>query len=182
MGEVAEQCEDAVPNGGAEERVKCERSELHFGKARRNRNQLADDGDEAADKCRDGAVFAEIVFGLFDFLDVEQQKVSEAAVCEFVYDRATENLGEEVVDVCSDERADCCEENDECDVEAGTWLERLISGGRHNEFRRERNERTFNRHQKRNCAVIQVVIVPVDNAVVNACRFCSVGDCASGIG
>ena len=91
-------------------------------------------------------MFTEVVFGLFNFLYIEQQEVTEAAVCEFVYDRATENLGEEVVDVCSDERTDGCEENDECDVEAGTWLERLISGGRHNEFRRERNERTFNRH------------------------------------
>jgi len=134
VGKVAEQCQDAVPNGCTEERVKRERSELHLGKTCRNRNQLADDCDEATDERRDGAVFAEIVFGLFDFLDVEQQKVSEAAVCEFVYDRATENLGEEVVDVCSDERTDGCEENDECDVEAGTWLERLISGGRHNEF------------------------------------------------
>lgn len=146
MGEVAKQRQDAVPNGCTEERVEREWGELHLGKTCRNRNQLADNRDEAADKCRDGAVFAEIVFGLFDFLDVEQQKVSEAAVCEFVYDRATENLGEEVVDVCSDERADCCEENDECDVEAGTWLESLISGRRHDEFRRERNERTFNRH------------------------------------
>ncbi len=182
MGKVAKQRQDAVPDGGAEERVKRERSEFHLCKACRNGNQLADDGDEAADERRNGAVFAEVVFGLFDFLDVEQQEVPEAAVREFVDNRATENLGEEVVDVCSDERADCCEENDECDVEAGTWLQGFVGGGRHDEFRRERDERTFDGHQKRDCAVIQVVIVPVNNAVVNACRFCGVGDCACGVG
>ena len=182
MGEVAEQCEDAVPDGGAEERVKRERSELHLGKACRNRNQLADDSDEATDERRDGAVFAEIVFGLFNFLNVEQQEVAETAVCKLVDNRATENFSEEVVDVCADERTDGCEENDERDVEAGTWLESFVSGWRHDEFRRERDERTFNRHQERDCAVIQVVIVPVNNAVVNACRFCGVGDCACGVG
>lgn len=146
MGKVAEQCQDAVPNGCTEERVKRERSELHLGKTCRNRNQLADDCDEATDERRDGAVFAEIVFGFFNFLNIQQQEMAETAICELVYNRAAENLGEEVVDVCSDERTDGCEENDECDVEAGSRLESFVSGGRHDEFRRERNERTFNRH------------------------------------
>ena len=146
MGKVAEQCQDAVPDGGAEERVKRERSEFHLCKACRNGNQLADDGDEAANECGNGAVFTEVVFGLFNFLYIEQQEVTEAAVCELVNNRATENLGEEVVDVCTDECADCCKENDERNVEAGSRLESFVSGGRHDEFRRERNERTFNRH------------------------------------
>ena len=39
VGKVAEQSEDAVPDGGAEERVERERSKLHLGKTRRDGNQ-----------------------------------------------------------------------------------------------------------------------------------------------
>ena len=134
MGEVAEQCQNAVPDGGTEERVKRERSELHFGKARRNRNQLTDNCDEAADERRNGAVFAEVVLCFFNLLDIEQQKVSEAAVGEFVNNWATENLGEVVVDIRANQCAECRKKDDQCNVEAGTRLERLVGGWRHDEF------------------------------------------------
>lgn len=45
MGEVSEKCENAVPDGCPECRVKRERKQLHFGKPCRNGNQLANDGD-----------------------------------------------------------------------------------------------------------------------------------------
>ena len=75
MGEVAEACQDAVPDGGAQERVQGKGEELHVGKPGRYRNQLSDDRDEPSDKCGNGSVVAEVVFGLFNLLGVDKQEM-----------------------------------------------------------------------------------------------------------
>lgn len=75
MGEVAEACKDAVPDGGAQEGVERKGQQLHVGDARRNRDQLAYHGDEATHEGGNGPVLTEVGFGLFKFLRVEQQEV-----------------------------------------------------------------------------------------------------------
>ena len=105
VGEVTEACQDAVPNGGAQEGVKCKGQQLHVGNTCRNRNQLTNHRDQAAHESRDGSVFAEVVLGLFEFLRVEQQEMSQTAIGELVDDGAAQELGEEVVDVGSYECA-----------------------------------------------------------------------------
>ncbi len=67
VGEVAQGGQHAVPDGGAQEGVKRKRKKLHVGDACRNRNKLADDCNQSAYKSGNGAVFAEVVFGLLDF-------------------------------------------------------------------------------------------------------------------
>ena len=50
-------------------------------------------------------MLAEVFFCLLDLAGIEQQEVTETAVCKFVYNRAAEELCEEVVDECADEGA-----------------------------------------------------------------------------
>ena len=57
-------------------------------------------------------MFAEVVHSLFEFLGVEQQKVSEAAVGELVDDGTTEELCQEVVNVGAYERSHACRHHD----------------------------------------------------------------------
>lgn len=102
MGEVAKESENAVPNGGSEERVQGEWKKLHLGKARRYGNQLADNCNQAPNESGNGSVFAKVVFGLLHFAHIKQQKVAKTAVSEFVYNRSTEELCQVVVDECSD--------------------------------------------------------------------------------
>jgi len=76
VGEVAEARKHAVPDGGAQEGVQGERQKLHVRDARRDRNQLADNGNEAAHERGNGAVVAEVGFCLFKLLRVQQQEMS----------------------------------------------------------------------------------------------------------
>lgn len=140
MGEVAEACKHTVPDGGAEEGVQGERQELHIRNACRNRNQLADNGNEAAHERGNGTVVAEVGLCLFKLLRVQQQEMSQTAIGELVDDRATEELGKEVVDVCSDEGACACGDDNQHDAEPRARLQRLVGGGGHHELRREWNE------------------------------------------
>ena len=105
VGEVAKAGKHAVPDGGSQEGIKRKGQQLHVGNACRNRNQLADNGNQAAHEGRNGAVLAEVVFGLFKLLRVEQQEVAQAAVSELVDDRTAQELGQEVVDVGAYESA-----------------------------------------------------------------------------
>lgn len=171
MGEVAEACKHTVPDGGAEEGVQGERQELHIRNARRDRNQLADNGNEAAHECGNGTVVAEVGLCLFKLLRVQQQEMSQTAIGELVDDRATEELGEEVVDVCSDEGACACSKDNQHDAEARTGLQSLVGGGGHHELRRKGNERTFDGHQEGDGPVVQMLVIPVDNLGVDACGF-----------
>lgn len=140
MGEVAESRKDAVPDGGAQEGVQGERKELHVRDARRNRDQLADDGNEAAHESGNGAVVAEVGFRLFKFLSVEQQEMSQTAVGELVDNWSTKELGEEVVDVRSDEGACACRKDNQNDTEIRSRLQGLVGSRGNHQFRRKGNE------------------------------------------
>ena len=67
-------------------------------------------------------MFAEVVFGFFELLRVEQQEVTEAAVGELVDNRTAEELGQEVVDVGPDEGAHAGSDDNQGDIQAGTRL------------------------------------------------------------
>lgn len=72
VGEVAEACQHAVPDGCTEEGVKRERNKLHVGDACGYRNQLANHRDEAAHEGGNCAMFAEVVFGFLHLAGVKQ--------------------------------------------------------------------------------------------------------------
>ena len=113
-------------------------------------------------------MFAEIVLGLFKFLRVEQQKMPQAAVGKLVDNRTAQELGQEIVDVGAHECADACGNYDQGYVQAGLGLQGLVGGRRHYQFRRERNEGTFDGHQERDGPVVQVCVVPIDNLRVES--------------
>ena len=79
-------------------------------------------------------MFAEVVLGLFELLCVEQQEVSEAAVGELVDNRATEELGQKVVDVGPDEGAHAGSDDNQGDIQAGTRLQSLVGCWRNHQF------------------------------------------------
>lgn len=118
MGEVAQAGQYAVPDGGAQEGVKRKRKKLHVGDACRNRNKLADDCNQSAYKRGNGAVFTEVVFGFLNLAYVQQQEMSKAAVGELIDNRAAQELGQEVVDVCPYECAYACGNNNQYDAQA----------------------------------------------------------------
>ena len=128
---------------------------------------MPDNRNESTDESGNGSVLTKISFGLNDLLRIQQAHAPQAGIGEFVNNRATEKLGQVKIDECPENGTKCREQDDEDDVQFGIGLQGLVSGGRHNHFRREGNERTLDGHQQSHRPVIQIVAVPIRNPRVN---------------
>lgn len=118
MGEHAQQCQDDVPEARSQSRKNGKCRKLHVGDASGNGNQLADCGDEPADKCGNRAVLAEEFLGLDNLFGIEQAHGADARIGKPVDDRTTEELGEIVIDERSENGSECGEQDDEDNVQA----------------------------------------------------------------
>ena len=134
MSKVAKASKHAVPNRGTQESIQGKRNQFHIRDARRNRNKLADHGNQASHESRYGTVFSKVVFGLLNLARIQQQEMSQAAIRKFVYNRTSQKLGQEVIDISPNKSTETCKQHDKDNAEFRARLQRLVSRRWHHQF------------------------------------------------
>lgn len=145
----SESCKHRVPRPRSEGCEHNEFSDVHPRQTGRNRDELAHSRNQSSNERRHRPVLVEIGFGIRHFSLVDQADVAETAVCEPVDDWPSEPHRQIVVDQRADERAHRCQRHNHVDVYM-PLRHGEVGSRRHNDFRRERDKRAFNRHKRHN--------------------------------
>ena len=130
---VAEGPEDRVPDAGTDRRVEEKLPVVHAGETRRDRDQMADPGDEAAVDGRGHTVLVEVAFALLHLFRGEEAEPPQAASRKAVDEGAAEIVARCIVDRGPDIGPDRGEEDHKPEVEASSGG--MIGGRRDDELR-----------------------------------------------
>ena len=160
--EPAEQCQNGVPDSGAEGCVEEELSHRHSGESGGNTDELADGRNETAEEGGGGAVVAEIGFGVLNLRAVNQADVTETTVCETIDQGATEPTRKPIVDECAEVCSGGGNQHHKQDVQCAVGGHGKKRCRRNHHLRGERNERTFHCHEYKNPPVVEVGEYEVD--------------------
>lgn len=157
VDEIAQESQNGVPyactEGGEEEEL----TEVHAGQSGRNADELSHGGHKAAEEGGGRTVVTEIGFGVFNLGAVDQAHMADAAVGKTIDDGAAEPTGQIVVDECTEVGTEGGYDDHHEDVHR-IILHQGEEGCRgHHDFRRERDEGTFNGHEYEDPPVVEVL-------------------------
>lgn len=142
----AEPGQESAPDGRPREGEAREYRVRHAENARRNRNKVADYGNEASEKGVETVVLIEKRLRFFVFLTVDEEILSV-----FLDERLSYVFAEEIVRRGSKKASEAAGEHNEKGVELPCRGQ--VSGRNHDEFRRNGKQARFERHEKENPGV-----------------------------
>ena len=157
-----QESEHAVPCAGTEGGVEQEFTEVHARQTRGNTDELTHARHQSSHQSGNHPVVAEETFALFDCLPVDQQHFCPFCLCQSVDDRASEPIGQRIVDESAEVCSQSGHHHDQNDVERA--LLRQPRGGRNDGFRRKGNKRAFDGHADEDDPIAEVVEYPKDDS------------------
>ena len=157
---VADAGKKSVPEGAAKSGVYDERKDGHACQTSRDGNELATYREQTTNESGSFASLEEVVFGLLEFVAVEQKQFAPTAIDKSIDDFAAKEPREVIIDERTDKGSQCGAKNDDKEIESASGS--IVGSRSDDEFGRKRNNRVFENHEKSEYPITEAIGVPLD--------------------